>query len=416
MLSSVPTGIRSLFFMLTPNESSFKTVEEVPEYVHQATPYFAGLILLEVLVGLLKSGELVVPISDGITSLSMGIVSKLPFLLIKSLELTAYVFVWDRYHLVELPWDSAWTWWFTFLGVDLGYYWVHRFSHGTNYTHYSIIVSTRELITKVDHLNPVVQRWTGLHKSSITAVDVEVWLHGSREAGVRCLMGGRDNISGDLEVPGSCCLTTKMWRSGFTEAEKQECDASWEAETTSAVIWRSQALAIHYYRHLWKRSRTYKAFGNKILTFLNGPSWTPGKPRLGDHTANPKVTGKEVAYNPSWSLFLQVYVVLHFLLVLGTYVHLFETKMMVSQLTVLGMIGYILLTLTSLGFIIDQRPSAAMLEMLRCVVMMTLQNFGHVKSPLPSLTVPMEVFVALSLLYWFLQSVSQLVSIKKKSA
>uniref|UniRef100_A0A3P8W842 Alkylglycerol monooxygenase n=1 Tax=Cynoglossus semilaevis TaxID=244447 RepID=A0A3P8W842_CYNSE len=295
MLSSVPTGIRSLFFMLTPNESSFKTVEEVPEYVHQATPYFAGLILLEVLVGLLKSGELVVPISDGITSLSMGIVSKLPFLLIKSLELTAYVFVWDRYHLVELPWDSAWTWWFTFLGVDLGYYWVHRFSHGTNYTHYSIIVSTRELIT-----------------------------------------------------------------------------------------------SIHYYRHLWKRSRTYKAFGNKILTFLNGPSWTPGKPRLGDHTANPKVTGKEVAYNPSWSLFLQVYVVLHFLLVLGTYVHLFETKMMVSQLTVLGMIGYILLTLTSLGFIIDQRPSAAMLEMLRCVVMMTLQNFGHVKSPLPSLTVPME--------------------------
>lgn len=73
-------------------------------------------------------------------------VSCLDSLLIKSLELTAYVFVWDRYHLVELPWDSAWTWWFTFLGVDLGYYWVHRFSHGTSYTHYSIM-STRELIT-----------------------------------------------------------------------------------------------------------------------------------------------------------------------------------------------------------------------------------------------------------------------------
>lgn len=50
-------------------------------------------------------------------------------------ELTAYVYVWDRYRLVELPWDSAWTWWFSFLGVDFCYYWVHRFAHGTSTRH-----------------------------------------------------------------------------------------------------------------------------------------------------------------------------------------------------------------------------------------------------------------------------------------
>ena len=32
---SVSTGIRSLFFMLTPNESSFEKVEDVPQYVEQ---------------------------------------------------------------------------------------------------------------------------------------------------------------------------------------------------------------------------------------------------------------------------------------------------------------------------------------------------------------------------------------------
>ncbi|KAG7474636.1 alkylglycerol monooxygenase [Solea senegalensis] len=127
-----PTGFRALFCMLSPNESSFQTLEEVPQYVHEATPFFIGLMVLEVLVGLLKSGDPVYSISDGLTSISAGMFSRLPSLLMRSTELTAYIYVWDHYRLVELPWDSAWTWWFTFLGVDLGYYWVHRFSHGTN--------------------------------------------------------------------------------------------------------------------------------------------------------------------------------------------------------------------------------------------------------------------------------------------
>lgn len=57
-------------------------------------------------------------------------------LLMRSCELSAYIYVWEHYRQIELPWDSAWTWWFSFLGVDFCYYWVHRFSHGiTNNTH-----------------------------------------------------------------------------------------------------------------------------------------------------------------------------------------------------------------------------------------------------------------------------------------
>lgn len=39
-----------------------------------------------------------------------------------------------------------------------------------------------------------------------------------------------------------------------------------------------------------------------------------------------QVTGEEVPHNPSWSFPLQAYVVVHFLLVLGTYDDLFEHK------------------------------------------------------------------------------------------
>lgn len=96
------------------------------------------------------------------------------------------------------------------------------------------------LFKEVDHLNPVVQRWTGLHKSSITAV-----------VGWFVQADKRIRFAGLVRL----CIFVRMWRSGFTEAEKQECDASWEAETTSAVIWRSQALAVWPPSKPWKRRK-----------------------------------------------------------------------------------------------------------------------------------------------------------------
>ena len=47
-----------------------------------------------------------------------------------SVELALYVFVYDNFHLVTLPWDSPWTWYICLLGVDFFYYWFHRAAHG----------------------------------------------------------------------------------------------------------------------------------------------------------------------------------------------------------------------------------------------------------------------------------------------
>lgn len=44
--------------------------------------------------------------------------------------MTSYIYIWENYRLLELPWDSTWTWYLTFLGVDFGYYWFHRMAHG----------------------------------------------------------------------------------------------------------------------------------------------------------------------------------------------------------------------------------------------------------------------------------------------
>ncbi|KAF1388410.1 hypothetical protein PFLUV_G00089880 [Perca fluviatilis] len=436
---SVSAGLRAMFLMLTPNESSFQKVEDVPQYVQQATPFFVGLMVLELVVGVLKTGASVVTISDGVTSISAGMISRLPLLLMRGCELTGYMYLWNYYRLVELPWDSAWTWWFTFLGTDFCYYWVHRFAHEV-----SILWAAHQVHHSSEYYNlttalrqSVTQQFTSwifylpmalVAPPSIFAVHIQLnllyqfWIHTEliRDLGPlewvfntpkhHRVHHGRNIYCIDKNYGGILIIWDRLFGTFAQETDKVVYGLVFPIETFEILY-----VQLHYYWYLWQKSNTFDGISDKLSTFFKGPSWKPGKPRLGDHVDNPKVTGQEVPHDPSWSLPLQVYVVIHFLLALGTYHDLFENKMMLSQLTILGMAGYILLTLTSLGFLIDQRPTAAVLEMLRCVVTVTMQRYGFMKPLLPFLAVPTEAFVSLSLLYWVLQGFSQLLSIKRKA-
>ncbi|XP_049439296.1 alkylglycerol monooxygenase [Epinephelus fuscoguttatus] len=438
-VGSVSAGARAMFFMLSPNESSFQKVEEVPQYVQQATPFFVGLMVLELVVGLLKTGAPVVTISDGLTSVSCGMISRLPMLFMRGCELTAYMYVWDRYRLMELPWDSAWTWWLTFLGVDFCYYWVHRFAHEVSFLwaahqvhhsseYYNLTTALRQSLTQQFtswifylplalvapptvfavhiQLNLLYQFW--IHTELIRDLGPLEWVFNTPKH--HRVHHGRNLYCIDTNYGGILIIWDRLFGTFAPESDKVVFGLVFPINTFEILY-----VQLHYYLYLWRRSSTYKTIGNKLSTFFKGPSWKPGKSRLGDHEDNPKVTGQEVPHDPSWTLPLQVYVVIHFLLVLGIYHDLFENKMTLSQLTMLGMTGYVLLTLTSLGYIIDQRPTAAVLEMLRCVVMVTVQRYGYMKPLLPSLAVPTEAFVSLSLLYWALQSFTQLLTIKRKA-
>ncbi|KAI4543870.1 hypothetical protein MG293_006664 [Ovis ammon polii] len=126
---SVSQGIRMMFYVMKPSETSFQTLEEVPDYVRKATPLFISLMLLELVISWIRKGKPLGGLDDALASLSAGIMSRLPRLFYRSIELTSYVYIWENYRLISLPWDSPWTWYLTFLGVDFGYYWFHRMAH-----------------------------------------------------------------------------------------------------------------------------------------------------------------------------------------------------------------------------------------------------------------------------------------------
>ena len=48
----------------------------------------------------------------------------------RKFSLVMYEWVYANYLIIELPFDSVVTFFFTFLFLDLAYYWFHRAAHG----------------------------------------------------------------------------------------------------------------------------------------------------------------------------------------------------------------------------------------------------------------------------------------------
>ncbi|KAI4874525.1 hypothetical protein NFI96_016617, partial [Prochilodus magdalenae] len=462
-------GTRMLFYLMTPNETSFSDVDDVPRYVQQclhtqirwsspptqkwdsslkmtscyfdakgdltlivefsqATPFFFGLILLEIFVGWLKNGDLIFKINDGTTSLSAGMVSRLPHLFVRSLEVSSYIYVWNNYHILELPWDSAWTWWLAFLGVDFGYYWVHRCSHDPRSLSDGVYSKAELNILwaahQVHHSSEYYNLTTALRQSvtqqcsswifylpmalivppSVFAVHVQFnllyqfWIHTEivRDLGpLEWILNtpshhrvhhGRNLYCIDKNYGGTLIIWDRLFGTFTPEGDKVVYGLTHPINTFEILF-----VQFHYYSYLWEQFLKADGIGHKLSIIFKGPSWVPGKPRLGDHEEVPIVTGEELPHNPKWAPALQAYVHIQFLLVVGTYNDLFATQYLMSQMTVLLIAGYVLLTLTSLGYLIDQRPNAPAWEMLRCVTMIALFRFGYISHTVSQLAVATEV-------------------------
>nr|XP_033788760.1 alkylglycerol monooxygenase-like [Geotrypetes seraphini] len=169
----------------------------------------------------------------------------------------------------------------------------------------------------------------------------------------------------------------------------------------------------HYYGHMWNSLRNSPGVCNKLSVLFKGPRWSPGKPRLGLREDIPPVTGNELPYNPKMPVCLQVYTVLHVFIIMECFMDLFFNKML-SQITILLRIAYIILTLTSMGFLMEQRPKAAILETARCSSFLILQQYGYLPTNFTYLVLIYEILFWICIAFWGAQSIKQVVRDKVK--
>ena len=70
-----------------------------------------------------------------------------------------------------------------------------------------------------------------------------------------------------------------------------------------------------YYGKVVEKANTMTTLTDKVSAFLKGPGWFPGTPRLGDPMGVPEIQQRE-KYDPKVAGWINVYAVLHFVLVI----------------------------------------------------------------------------------------------------
>ena len=131
MTSALLQGIGRMFYIAEPSEFMHDRLDSSPKYISNAIPFFVMFVLLEVIFSLLRKGKTQVQYNtqETIMSISLGLVQQTGDILLRGVSLYPYVYVYENFRIFDIPLSSTWAYIALFLGVDFGYYLMHRCAH-----------------------------------------------------------------------------------------------------------------------------------------------------------------------------------------------------------------------------------------------------------------------------------------------
>jgi alkylglycerol monooxygenase len=130
-------------------------------------------------------------------------------------------------------------------------------------------------------------------------------------------------------------------------------------------------LQLFYFPKSFARMTELPSWWDKLCVLIKGPGWSPGKPRLGDPLDCPEVPDREI-YNPQIPKWQTIYAVVHFLIALAIQDYLLRNVLEFTQFTVILVVAYIIVTLTSVGFVLENRLLGTFTELTRCSLTLVL--------------------------------------------
>ncbi|WAR01546.1 ALKMO-like protein [Mya arenaria] len=331
----VLTGIRRMFLLVSPNETSFEKLEDVPNYVDEAVPFFISLVLLEWAV-LYRQGKKP-RLNDALGSLSNGLLSLLHGLLFRSTELAGFLWAYTHFNVITLPWDKPATWVLALLGVDFAYYWVHRFGHEVNFiwaahqTHHS---SEEYTLT------------SALRQSALQKYYSWVFY-----------------LPMALFIPPSMFLVHTQFNLIYqfwvhTETIGKLGPLEWILSTPRTFEAEREDEKVVY--GLVHNINTWEPLQ------AQGPGWSPGKPRLGLNSDIPQIEPNPVKYDIDVGVLRTAYIWAHYLIILLVW-HPMLAKLRheMSSVMMAGNIVYIVYSLFVFGSLYDKKWYADYAEMVR---------------------------------------------------
>ncbi|UJR33263.1 hypothetical protein I4U23_020718 [Adineta vaga] len=427
-MGSAFTTLRVMFYLLLPSETYYERMEDVPDYVVQAIQLFIVLQILEFAIAWYR-GKIKPRFNDTFSSMTAGIVSRIPRLFVKSIELSSYIWVYNHVHIFpRLPWNSPITYWVTFIGMDLGYYWFHRAAHEINIfwashqTHhsaenYNLSTALRQGVLQTycswifylplalfvppqiflihSQMNLLYQFW--IHTDIISNLGpFEYILNTPSHHRVH---HGRNPYCIDKNYAGVFIIWDRLFGTFAAERENEQIAYGLIHPINTFDPLETQFCHLKYIcQQLFK----IEGWQNKLAVLWKGPGWQPGLPRLGSDDF-PEVSYPIQVYHPNISTELAFYTFIHFMYALIQYSAVLKDSKNYSVLPLLLYSIILLFTLTTFGAIYDQKKYGLNLERLRLLSMLILPQFKMIQSLFLLQThLFVQIFIILSFFATFL--------------
>ncbi|KAG8200882.1 hypothetical protein JTE90_015786 [Oedothorax gibbosus] len=343
----VAEKIGYLFYVVSPNRTSFETIEEVPDYTVQVIPYFLALLAVEQLYLKFKKKR-TMRVNDAIGSVSQGVLSEISRIILQSWKLAAYIYIYTHWRVIDLPWNSLWTWFICFVGVDFLYYWAHRASHEINFLwachqvhhsseDYNLSTALRQSVLQSYFLsvfnlplafaippsaylvhntfNLLYQFW--IHTEAIQTIGpLEYILNTASHHRVH---HGRNRYCIDKNYAGTLIIWDRLFGTFEPENEEVVYGLTHPINTFEPIY-----IQMCHFMHIWRTFWATEGFGNKLSVIFKGPGWYPGMPWHGSIEDVPEVKAPITRYDPPLPLWCKLYVLWHFTLLVFGYVEMAE--------------------------------------------------------------------------------------------
>lgn len=359
-------------------------------------PIYFILIAVELIVQFVQKRK-IYRLNDAITNISCGITQQITNLFFKVGAVAAYQLVYENLALFQIP-----VTWYTvailFVLVDLCYYWAHRKSHeinlfwGGHVVHhqsedYNFSVALRQgsfqiLWTFMFYLPLALLGFETLTFVTVSALVTlyQFWIHTETIGKLGWLEyvlntpshhrvhHGRDPKYIDKNHAGVFIIWDRLFGTFQAEEERPTYGV-----TQPVNSWNPVLVNVKHYSYMWSLLRRSPKWKDRANILFNRPGWQPE--HLGGYLA-PTAVDKSVyqKYDAQGLASANLYVLFQFgLALVGTALFLFNathfslTEMVLSSLLIVS-------TLVSLGALLENRPSAVPMEVMRigCVVVALL--------------------------------------------
>ncbi|XP_047499124.1 alkylglycerol monooxygenase-like [Penaeus chinensis] len=419
----------TLFYVVSPRASSFSTVEEVPNYINEAIPWFFVIVLAEELCGRVQGRQLG-RMCDNVTSLGHATLYESVKLLTRWFEMTGYLWLYE-YRLLDLESSPLAVWFAGFLAADFVYYWFHRASHEVSliwawhqvhHSHedYNVTVALRQSMFQrlfaLGFYQPMALLGVPLpaicvhfqlnllaqfviHTELVGRLGALEWVLNTPSH--HRVHHGANKYCLDKNYGGFLIIWDRLF--GTFQAERDEEEIVYglvHQPRTSNVVW----LQFFYIHNIVRKARSMSTWGDFFRAFVCGPGWLPGTPRLGDLETFPDVRGR-VKHDPQIPLWQKGYTGTHFivaLLVQQVFTFHFE---LLSWAGRAAFFGFLLATMGNITAMYDAWRWAPLVEVTRCASYVAFASTSGV-SGWAGLDTALATFYAVSSLVWLSPSLS----------